>query len=325
MALALLGVIGGVALNALVHPLVTDAAFAQGGRVAEAEVTGVVEGEAQVAFTVDGEQVETVAAGAYDPHHDPREVEIRYLPESPHEAVLADHSASWGPALLSVLTLAALMSWLLAHTWYGGGTPPAVRARLRRRAPALPTARWSVPAVLCLCVGTLLCAWPYLDATPAEMVRLDPSFTWFTMGTAVLLVAVPLAWRATARHAALNRAALPSRPHSPARKVGVKAAVVLVCLLILAVPGHLLAKRLRNDAALSSGPTVRGTVEAVDKSSRRGCWFSVRVSYQVEDLPYERTLDIGCSDQRSHTAGDTVLLETSSTDPALVRIADRSR
>ncbi|MFD6948826.1 hypothetical protein A6A08_14775 [Nocardiopsis sp. TSRI0078] len=323
MALALFGAMGGMALNALVHPLVADAAFALGGRTAEARVTGVVEGEARVAFTVDGERVETAAIGTYDPRHDPRDVEVRYLAESPHDAALAGHDASWAPALLSGLALGGPLSWLLVRTWYRSGTPPALRARLRRQAPALPVVRWAVPAVLCLCAGALLCAWPYLNAAPEEMVRLDPSFTWFAAGTAVLLAAVPLAWRAVARHAALNRAALPARPHSPAREIRVKAAVVLGCLLVLVGPGHLLAERLRNEAALSSGPTVRGTVEAVDKSSRRGCWFSVRVSYRMEGLPHERTLSVRCPGQRGHTVGHTVLLETSSTEPTLVRIADR--
>ncbi len=324
-ALALIGTVGGVALGSLVRPLARDAAFALGGRAAEARVTGVVEGEARVVFTVAGERMETVATGTYDLHHDPRDVEVRYLPGSPDEAALTDHAASWGPGLLTALVLVALTSVWLLRTWHGGGVSASLRARLRRQAPPLPVARWVFPAVLCLGLGALVCAWPYLGATPEEMVLLDPSLTWFAVGTAVLLTSVPMMWRAVVRHAALNRA--PVYPHSPSSKRmrgAVNAIVVLGCLLILSVPGYLLVDHVRSEAAMTSGPEVPGTVEALDRSARRGCWFDVRVSYRVEDLPHERTLDVGCSERGDLAVGDTVLLETSAAEPHLVRIADRS-
>ncbi|MCK9872228.1 DUF3592 domain-containing protein [Nocardiopsis dassonvillei] len=324
-ALALIGTVSGAALDALVRPLVRDAAFALGGRTAEARVTGVAEGEARVVFTAAGERVETVATGTYDLHHDPRDVEVRYLPGSPEEAALADHAASWGPALLTALVVVALTSAWLVRSWHGGGTSASLRARLRRQAPPLPIARWVLPAVLCLVLGALVCTWPYLGATPEEMVLLDPSLTWFAVGTAVLLTSVPMMWRAAVRHAALNRA--PVSPHSPSSKRmrgAVNATLVLGCLLILAVPGYLFVDHVRSGTAMASGPEVRGTVEAMDRSTGRGCWFDVRVSYRVEDLPHERTLELGCSEQRGLAVGDTVLLETSAAEPHLVRIADRS-
>ncbi len=100
--------------------------------------------------------------------------------------------------------------------------------------------------------------------------------------------------------------------------------MVLGCLLVLSVPGCLLVDHVGSEAAMASGPEVRGTVEALDRNAGRGCWFDVRVSYRVEGLPHERTPDIGCSERGGLTVGDTVLLETSAAEPHLVRIADRS-
>ncbi|WP_239648100.1 hypothetical protein [Nocardiopsis ganjiahuensis] len=316
---AVLGIIGGIALGLVASPLVRDAVFREAGPSVEvqAQVGETVEGRALLAFTTDyGHRVETVAGGAYNPIEDTRTVTVRYLPDAPHEVQLRPSGpSSW--LLVPVLLLVCAVAWC-ADTWYRGGLPGRERRRLVRKPARLPVARWALPAVLCLGAAAALYARPFLGTAPADLLRLDPGGTWFAAATTALLTAVVLARTALARYAARTR---PRRTYPEPSTRAVVVGLVLVCLPVFVVPASAAAAYFLEEREIAEGSTVQATVHEVTKESGGGCWYSARLSYEAAGMPHERSVSVHCSDAGSFRAGAVVPLGISDVDPTRVRPA----